>query len=93
METESYRLCGWTNEKMNDSYEADKQYIEAYGLLHKLPVELIKGSTFPLIVQKLLDSTERQKHISNKQMDQDLRPIWGNNWHMEIKKVGKFKRL
>lgn len=93
METESYRLCGWTNEKMNDSYEAEKQYIEAYNLLHKLPVELIKGSTFPLIVQKLLDSNERQKHISNKQMDQDLRPIWGNNWHMEIKKVGKFKRL
>jgi len=93
METESYRLCGWTNEKMGASYQADQQYIEAYGLLHKLPVELVKGSSFPFIVQKLLDSTERYKHISNKQMDEDLRPIWGENWSLEIKKIGKFKQL
>lgn len=92
METESYRLCGWTNEKLGASYEADHEYIEAYGLLNKLPPELIKGSTYALIVQKLMHSTERHKHISDKQMNDDLTPIWGGDWRMEINNAGKFNR-
>lgn len=92
MEAETFRLCGWVNEKTGVASEATKHYINAYGLVHKLPLDLIKGSTFPFILKKLVDNTERLKHISNAQMDEDLTPIWGKFWKTEIDNYGKFKR-
>ena len=92
MTSETYRLCGWTSEKIGNQALANQYYLDAYPLVHKLAPDLLKGSTFPLILKKLANSTERQKHISNQQMDDDLVPIWGENWRQEIENYGKIKR-
>ncbi|WP_459211630.1 tetratricopeptide repeat protein [Aquimarina rhabdastrellae] len=89
MECESLRLTGWAYEKLGNSKQAIQSYIQAYQLIHKIPPETIKGSTFPLVVQKILHDKDRRKQISDVQMDQELTQIFGSNWEFIIDQYGK----
>lgn len=89
MECESLRLSGWVYEKLMNSKEAIKCYIKGYRLIHKITPETIRGSTFPLIVQKLLYDKQRQKEISDAEMNKDLTQIFGDDWEIIIDKYGK----
>lgn len=80
MQSESLRLCGTVCNKMSQNKEAVQYYLQAYYLKDKLTPDIIRGSTFPLIIRKLLESTERRKHLSDNQMNEDCRPIFGDNW-------------
>ena len=91
MLSESLRLCGWACEKTGANQEASKHYIRGYELVHKLSPELVKGSTFPYILKKLVNSSERLKVISDAQMDEDLTPIFGEHWRAEVADYGKIK--
>jgi len=93
MQSETYRLCGWACEKTGAYSEASKHYIKAYDLVHKLSPELVKGSTFPYILKKIINNRERSKHITDKKMDKDLIPIWGESWRTEVEKYGKMKKM
>lgn len=92
MQSETFRLCGWACEKTGAYSEASKHYIKAYDLVYKLSPELIKGSTFPFILKKLINNGERLKHISDKKMDEDLIPVWGESWRTEVEKYGKTRK-
>ncbi len=89
MKSESLRLCGTVCNKMSHNWEALQYYLNAYHLKDKLTPEIIRGSTFPLIIRKLLDSIERRKYLSDAQMDQDWRPIFGDGWIEIVEKFGK----
>ena len=52
-------------------------------------VEIAKHSTYPLIVQKLLDSTIRLGKLSDKEMDNVLSPILGEEWRSYVKEYRK----
>lgn len=52
-------------------------------------VEIAKHSTYPLIVQKLLDSTIRLDKLSDKEMDNVLSPILGEEWRSYVKRIQK----
>ncbi|WP_435315309.1 tetratricopeptide repeat protein [Cellulophaga fucicola] len=93
MQSETYRLCGWACEKTGAYSEASKHYIKAYDLVYKLSPEFVKGSTFPYILKKLINSTERLKYITDEKMDEDLIPIWGESWRTEVEKYGKMKKI
>ena len=52
-------------------------------------VEIAKHSIYPLIVQKLLDSTIRLDKLSDKEMDNVLSPILGEEWRSYVKEYRK----
>ncbi|GAA3508847.1 hypothetical protein GCM10022393_20760 [Aquimarina addita] len=86
---ESLRLCGWMCEKRYEHKEATQYYIKAYQLKDQLTPDVMRSSTFPYVVKKLLNSSSRKKVISNKQMDKDLAPVFGENWEDTIHQYGK----
>ena len=45
--------------------------------------------SYPLIVQKLLDSTIRSDKLSDKEMDNVLSPILGEQWRSYVKEYRK----
>jgi tetratricopeptide (TPR) repeat protein len=92
MHCESLRLCGWTLEKMGINEEAINYYIEAYKLIDKLTPEIIKSSTFPLVVKKIMYNEQREKQISDAKMDADLIPVFGEFWEEEVSNYGKVPR-
>jgi len=51
--------------------------------------EIYTGRTYPLIVQKLLDSTIRLDKLSDKEMDNVLSPILGEEWRSYVKEYRK----
>lgn len=89
MQSESLRLCGTMCDKMYHNKEAIQYYLQGYQLQDKLTPEIIRGSTFPLIIRKLMESTERRKYLTDAQMEEDCRPIFGDNWKEIIEKFGK----
>lgn len=92
MQAETLRLCGWACEKMGSKTEALKYYVKGYDLVYKLTPDLIRNSTFPFILKKLINSAGRLEYISDEKMDEDLIPVWGESWQSEVQKYGKFKR-
>ncbi|WP_219008793.1 tetratricopeptide repeat protein [Aquimarina litoralis] len=86
---ESLRLCGWMCEKLFDHKEAVQYYIKAYQLHEKLAPDVLRNSTFPYVIKKLLGSSTRREFLSTEQMDQDLAPIFGEKWEDTIYQYGK----
>ena len=89
MHCESLRLCGTMCEKTFSNREATEYYIKAYQLKDQLTPEIMRGSTFPFIVKKLINNSTRQKVITNDQMHADLSPIFGEDWSDTMYKYGK----
>lgn len=88
MQCESLRLSGWMSDKLYETEEATEYYLKAYQLKEKVSEDIIKASTFPLIIKKLMTSNERKKHLTDEQMDEDLIPIFGKEWREKIEKFG-----
>jgi len=88
MQCESLRLSGWMADKLYEKELATQHYLEAYHLKKKIPEDVIKTSAFPLIIKQLMNSSERQKHLTDTQMNDDLIPIFGEEWRESIEKFG-----
>ena len=58
----------------------DKVYFEAFSLLGLLSPELVKNSTFPMVLLALTNSPHRTKYISEKELEAKLTEILGANW-------------
>lgn len=80
MQAEALRMCGWCWEKAHDSMQAVHCYVEGFYLAEKLSSDLIKHSSYPLLLLKLLESSKRQSFISNDEIDQTLTCIIGKDW-------------
>lgn len=86
MHCEALRLAGWMSEKTSNKKQALDLYIKAYYLKDNdtFDLELLKVSTYPLIIKQLLKINDRHQVLSNQQMDKDMSEIFGNNWENYI---------
>lgn len=89
MQCETLRLSAWVKEHNNQKSDAIDDYTKAFYLINKMIPEIAKHSTYPLIVQKLLDSTIRLDKLSDKEMDNVLSPILGEEWRSYVKEYRK----
>lgn len=89
MHCESLRLCGWMCEKLYEHHEATQYYIKAYQLKDQLTPDIMRSSTYPYVVKKLLNNSSRKKTISNDEMNMAMIPVFGENWEDTIHQYGK----
>ena len=89
MQCETLRLSAWVKEHNNQKSDAIDDYTKAFYLVNKMTPEIAKHSTYPLIVQKLLDSTIRLDKLSDREMDNVLSPILGEEWRSYVKEYRK----
>ena len=75
--------------KLSEEKNKLDDYTKAFYLVNKMTPEIAKHSTYPLIVQKLLDSTIRLDKLSDKEMDNVLSPILGEEWRSYVKEYRK----
>lgn len=80
MQAEALRMCGWCWEKAHDSMQAAHCYVEGFHLADKLSSDLIRHSSYPLLLLKLLESSKRQSFVSNDEIDQVLTRVIGKDW-------------
>jgi len=92
MQCESLRLAGYMANKMSLKNEATQYYLQAYNLKEALGTDLVKSSTYPLIVLQLLKDYNRNSFLSDAQMDTDMKPIFGEQWKEHIEKSGKLTK-
>lgn len=97
MQAEALRMCGWCWEKnYNESLAADC-YVEGFQLAEKLSIDLIKNSSYPLLLLSLLNNRKRMQSVSNEDIDKVLSKVIGKDWEdylYEYKRsLGKYHGL
>ena len=73
-------MCGWCWEKAYETERATECYIEGFRLADKLSSDLIRHSSYPLLLLKLLESRERQSTVSNEEINSVLSHTIGTDW-------------
>lgn len=92
MQCDALRLAADTCIKITDKNNALAHYSKAYGLINKLMPEVLKNSTFPLVVKALLKHDYKRLFITKEQLNNDLKPIFGTNWEEIIEAYGNYKK-
>lgn len=80
MHAEALRMCAGCWEHLGEREKATEVYFEAFSLLGLLAPELVKNSTFPMVLLALTNSPHRTKYISEKELEAKLTEILGANW-------------
>lgn len=80
MQAETLRMCGWCWEKAYDTERATECYIEGFRLADKLSSDLIRHSSYPLLLLRLLESRKRQPSVSNEEINSVLSRAIGKDW-------------
>jgi len=88
MQCESLRLFAETAEKIGEKEEALEAYLTAFQLIDVMDKDLVKGSTFPMIIKALHSFPGRKHDLSDKKMEEKIVPIFGENWFEMINKFG-----
>lgn len=80
MQAEALRMCGWCWEKNYDESLAAECYVEGFRLAEKLSKDLIKNSSYPLLLLSLLNNSKRMDTVSNEDIDKVLSKVIGKDW-------------
>ncbi len=88
MHCESLRLYAETAENMGEKEDALEGYLTAFQLIDVMDQDLVKGSTFPMIIKALYSFSGRKQFLSDKKMEEKIVPIFGENWLEMINKFG-----
>lgn len=80
MQAESLRLCGWCLEKQRDNKAATDCYIKGFRLIDNLAVDVVKNSSYPLLLLKLLNNEHRLAEISDEELNDVLTRVIGEDW-------------
>lgn len=80
MQTESLRMCAVCWEHRGENKIATEVYLEAFSLLDHLSPEMIKSSTFPMILIALTNNPHRVKILGDREFDQKLATVLGKDW-------------
>lgn len=80
MQAESLRLCGWCLEKQRDNKAATDCYIKGFRLIENLAVDVVKNSSYPLLLLKLLNNEHRLAEISDEELNDVLTRVIGEDW-------------
>ncbi|MFB9056660.1 tetratricopeptide repeat protein [Mariniflexile ostreae] len=91
MQVEACRLCGWSGFKVDVEKNILPFYIEGFQLHTKLEPEILKNSTFPLILKDVVFNTNFEEEITKKELDKVLIPLFGEDYKFEIDRYGTGK--
>ena len=97
MQSEALRLSGWCRENNYEKTLALECYVEGFRLSDKLSEELIKNSSYPLLLLSLLNCSTRSKLVSDKEINEVLTKILGDNWENYLyeykRNLGKYNGM
>jgi tetratricopeptide (TPR) repeat protein len=80
---EAYRMVGFSNKKYGNIDAAGKALATAVHISKKLPADMVKFTTFPGIIEMLLQ-LNHFKYISYEQLTTIAQAVYGNEWLKEI---------
>src|SRR5690606_38289751 len=80
---EAYRMVGLSNNKYGNTDGACKALASALQLCKHLPVETLRFSTFPGVIELLL-GLNHSKYISQEEVEAVSRSVYGEDWMKEI---------
>lgn len=97
MQSEALRLCGWCRENNYEKSLAAECYVEGFRLSDKLSIDLIKNSSYPLLLLSLLNSSARSKLVSDDEINEVLTKVLGDNWENYLyeykRNLGKYNGM
>ncbi len=92
MQCESIRLYAVAAKKAGrGTSEILEHLITGFYLIDKMSPEYIKNSTYPWVVDLLLNYPEREQTLPDTVVDEKLIPHFGVNYRREIKRYGKIE--
>ena len=72
-------------------------YVEGFRLSDKLSIDLIKNSSYPLLLLSLLNSSARSKLVSDDEINEVLTKVLGDNWENYLyeykRNLGKYNGM
>ena len=80
MQAEALRISGWCWEKKHKDGCAADCYIEGFRLIDKLSSDLIRNSSYPLLLLSLLHNSKRMEILSDDEMEKILNKVLGSDW-------------
>lgn len=80
MQAEALRISGWCWEKKHEDGCAADCYIEGFRLIEKLSSDLIRNSSYPLLLLSLLHNSKRMEILSDDEMEKVLNKVLGSDW-------------
>lgn len=80
MQAEALRISGWCWEKKHEDGCAADCYIEGFRLIEKLSSDLIRNSSYPLLLLSLLHNSKRMEILSDDEMEKILSKVLGSDW-------------
>ena len=97
MQSEALRLCGWCRENNYEKSLAAECYVEGFRLSGKLSIDLIKNSSYPLLLLSLLNSSARSKLVSDDEINEVLTKVLGDDWENYLyeykRNLGKYNGM
>ena len=97
MQSEALRLCGWCRENNYEKSLAAECYVEGFRLSDKLSIDLIKNSSYPLLLLSLLNSSARSKLVSDDEINEVLTKVLGDDWENYLyeykRNLGKYNGM
>lgn len=80
MQAEALRISVWCWEKKHEDGCAADCYIEGFRLIEKLSSDLIRNSSYPLLLLSLLHNSKRMEILSDDEMEKILSKVLGSDW-------------
>lgn len=97
MQGESLRLSGWCREKNYEKSLAAECYVEGFRLSDKLSAELVRNSSYPLLLLSLLNCQGRSKLVSDDEINEVLTRMFGEGWENYLyeykRNLGKYNGM
>ncbi|MEX6688131.1 hypothetical protein QTN47_11530 [Danxiaibacter flavus] len=80
---EACRMTGYCHKKSGNNDAACKALTDALTFVQDMPKDIIRYTTFPGIIELLLQ-INNQKYITNDEVHETARSVYGNDWLKEI---------
>lgn len=80
MQAEALRMCAECNDNSGNSELAAEHYIKGFELIDKITPDVIKSSTFPLIIIALQHNKHRAKYLSDDAFSNKISSVLGKDW-------------
>lgn len=97
MQAEALRISGWCLEKKREYERAADCYIEGFRLIENLSSDLIRRSSYPLLLLSLWNNSKRTEILSDDEMETTLSKVLGSDWKdylYEYKRnLGKYRGM
>ncbi len=81
---EAYRMMGYANNKSGNNDAACLALVTALDISQQIPEHMIKFTTFAAIIDQLF-AINNLKYISNEEIEEEAKAVYGDNWVQEIK--------